>query len=149
MINNMQFTSKEYYKHFDLKTSLCENKILQYEVIHHHRDTQRKYKIKPMILHSCYYNAKHIFAVIIVWETEQKINKEENNDSRKRRVCKFGCGVETTHRKCDTPGFRQRESNSIVTDLRGYTRLELKRQSKRILQSSIYALQSWRANCDC
>ena len=77
-----------------------------------------------------------------------KMNKEENNDSRKRRVCKFGCGVETTYGKCDTPGFRQRESNSIVTDLRGYTRLELKRQSKRILQSSIYALQSWRANCD-
>jgi hypothetical protein len=76
-------------------------------------------------------------------------SKAETPESKKRRVCRFGAGVEDTGNACDTPGFRYRESNVTVRDVRGFLRLELARQSnRRILQSSTYLLQSWRANCD-
>ena len=35
-----------------------------------------------------------------------------------------------------------------MNDIRGFRRIELPRNNRRILQSSIYCLQSWRANCD-
>jgi hypothetical protein len=79
----------------------------------------------------------------------KRVRKEEDPESTKRRVCKVGCGVEENPFKCDTPGFRLRGTHDVVTDIRGYTRLELKRNDdRRLLQSSSYALQSWRANCD-
>ena len=82
-------------------------------------------------------------------KTRKRFPAHEDNISRKRRVCRFGCGVEENPFKCDTPGFKNRAANSIVFDLRGFQRLELKRTNdQRFLQSSSYAVQSWRANCD-
>jgi hypothetical protein len=74
----------------------------------------------------------------------------EDNTSKLRRVCRFGAGTENNYLKCDTNGFRPRDKNCILRDIRGYSRLELARsiQNKRYLTSATYALQSWRANCD-
>jgi hypothetical protein len=86
----------------------------------------------------------------------KKVRKEEDPESTRRRVCKvIGCGVEEENPfKCDTPCFRLRGTThdiGLLTDsIRGFTCLELKRiDDRRLLQSSSYALQSWRAsNCD-
>jgi hypothetical protein len=36
----------------------------------------------------------------------------------------------------------------IIEDLRGFKKLSLKRNHPRLLQTSLYCLQAWRANCD-
>jgi hypothetical protein len=68
--------------------------------------------------------------------------------SKRRRICRCGAGVEIHPGKCDTPGFALRTEPQIIQDPRGFSRLELKRTNKRILQTSAYMMQSWRANCD-
>ena len=74
--------------------------------------------------------------------------KDENPESKRRRVCRGGGGVEKTYGKGDTPGFQLRGIPGICRDLRGFDKIELPRNNNRILQSSIYQCQSWRANCD-
>src|SRR5687767_10497555 len=49
---------------------------------------------------------------------------------------------------CDTPGFPITATPRIVCDLRGFDRLELPRNNRRIVASSRWLLQGWRANCD-
>src|SRR5688500_18528712 len=49
---------------------------------------------------------------------------------------------------CDTPGFPIRVEPTLVRDLRGFDRLELPRNDKRIVASSRWLLQGCRANCD-
>ncbi len=49
---------------------------------------------------------------------------------------------------CDTPGFKLRDKPALVRDLRGFDRLELPRNNRRIVASSKWLLQGWRANCD-
>jgi hypothetical protein len=75
-------------------------------------------------------------------------NSNEDTVSKKRRVCRFGAGVEITPDQCDTPGFPLRDKPQIVKDIRGFRRLETPRTNKRVTQTSAYMLQSWRANCD-
>jgi hypothetical protein len=72
----------------------------------------------------------------------------ETKDSKKRRVCRSGAGIEKTEGKGDTPGFVLREEPKIVKDVRGFNRLELPRKNRRTVQSSLFLLQGWRANCD-
>ena len=72
----------------------------------------------------------------------------ENKESRKRKVCRSGAGVEETPNKCDTPGFPLRTESKLVRDLRGFDRLELPRNNRRIVTTSKPLVQSWRANCD-
>ena len=74
--------------------------------------------------------------------------KGESLASREKRACRAGTGIEITAFMRNTPGFRRREQPEIVNDIRGFRRIELPRNNRRILQSSIYCLQSWRANCD-
>jgi hypothetical protein len=74
--------------------------------------------------------------------------KGESRDTKKRRVCRSGAGIENTPGGADTPGFVLREEAKIVKDVRGFNRLELPRTNKRTVQSSLYLLQGWRANCD-
>ena len=66
----------------------------------------------------------------------------------KRKVCRSGAGVEETPNMCDTPGFPLRIEPKLVRDLRGFDRLELPRNNKRIVTTSKPLVQSWRANCD-
>jgi hypothetical protein len=79
----------------------------------------------------------------------KRTDKTEDKDSKKRRVCRSGAGVEKTIGKADTDGFPLREFPNIVHDLRNFWRLELPRKDKRTNLSSAPMLQSWRANCDC
>jgi len=68
--------------------------------------------------------------------------------SRRRKVCRCGAGVEVTPDLCDTPGFPLRTEPQLVRDLQGFDRLELPRDNTRIVASSRWLLQGWRANCD-
>src|SRR5688572_26840617 len=72
----------------------------------------------------------------------------KSKESRKRKVCKCGAGVEKTPNMCDTPGFLVRVEPELVRDLRGFDRLELPRNDRRIVASSRWLVQGWRANCD-
>src|SRR5687767_3359294 len=49
---------------------------------------------------------------------------------------------------CDTPGFPLRTEPKMVCDLRGFDRLELPRDNDRVVASSRWLIQEWRANCD-
>ena len=81
----------------------------------------------------------------------RKVGQDESAQDKQRRVCRSGCGIERTPGAADTPGFPACPRATIKTDQRG-TRLELPRPSTqkqlRMVQSSIYLCQSWRANCD-
>ena len=72
----------------------------------------------------------------------------ETKESRKREVCRCGAGVEKTPNMCDTPGFLVRVEPELIFDLQGFNRLELPRNDRRIVASSGWLLQGWRANCD-
>ena len=60
----------------------------------------------------------------------------------------MGAGKEATPGKGDTPGFKVRSEPEIVSDPRGFDKLELPRNNERIVQSSLDLMCSWRANCD-
>ena len=47
-----------------------------------------------------------------------------------------------------TPGWKISKNDVIEKDGRGFKKLFLRRNHPRILQSSLFCLQSWRANCD-
>lgn len=65
------------------------------------------------------------------------------------RYCRAGAGEEKSSGKCDTPGFPLQPEDIIEDDGRGFKILNLKRtNSMRFVQSSMYVLQSWRANSD-
>ena len=74
--------------------------------------------------------------------------KSENGESKRRKVCRSGAGVEETPNMCNTPGFPLRIELKLVRDLRGFDRLELPRNNRRIVTTSKPLVQSWRANCD-
>ena len=75
-------------------------------------------------------------------------SETEDSPSKKRRICKIGAGVEQTYNCANTPGFQLQTNADIVKDIRGFRRLELPRNNKRLTQSSTFLVQSWRANCD-
>ena len=66
----------------------------------------------------------------------------------RHKMCKAGAGIERTPGKCDTPGFVLQQESSLVDDVRGFKRIQLPRNHRRITQSSMLMCQSWRANCD-
>ena len=66
----------------------------------------------------------------------------------RKGVCKVGCGKEQNTGKGDTPGFPSRKHDCIEKDHRGITKIFLKRDHPRVNQTSLFALDSWRANCD-
>ena len=74
--------------------------------------------------------------------------ESENKESKRRKVCRCGAGVEETPGMCNTPGFPLRTEPKLVRDLRGFDRLDLPRNHRRIVASSRWLLQGWRANCD-
>ena len=48
----------------------------------------------------------------------------------------------------DTPGFPMTTVPKLVHELQGFDRLELPRNHRRVVASSKWLLQGWRANCD-
>lgn len=65
-----------------------------------------------------------------------------------KRVCKCGAGVEVTAGKGNTPGFPLKEEPQIINDLRGFKRLDMKRNNKWMVQTSLFLAQGWHANSD-
>lgn len=78
----------------------------------------------------------------------KQTKKTETAFERLCRVCRCGAGVEATASKCDTPGFPLRVVPAVMRDLRGFDRVDLPRNNKRITQSSTYLMRGWRGNCD-
>ena len=60
----------------------------------------------------------------------------------------MGAGVEATPGQCDTPGWRARVVASIAPDPRGYDKLELVRNVRRIPQHSAIHTVGRKANGD-
>jgi hypothetical protein len=63
-------------------------------------------------------------------------------------MCRAGAGEEETAGVGDTPGFVLRSEPVIVSDPHGYNQIELSRNHKCVVQSSLDLCQSWRGNCD-
>jgi hypothetical protein len=74
--------------------------------------------------------------------------KRETLQERKRRKCRCGTGIEKNYGKCDTPGFILRDTPVITKDNRGFDRVDMPRNHKRIVQASSFICQGWRGNCD-
>ena len=68
--------------------------------------------------------------------------------SAKCRRCRSGCGFEKTPGAGDTQGWKTQDHVTISTDQRGFKQLNMPRNNERLNQTSLYALQTWRANCD-
>ena len=64
------------------------------------------------------------------------------------RWCNKTCSHEKTPGKGDTAGYKIIQKPEIVSDPRGYHRLELPRNHPRIVQTSMFLLREWRANVD-
>jgi hypothetical protein len=75
-------------------------------------------------------------------------SKKEQVGDPKPRTCRCGAGTERTYGKCDTPGFFENDQPKISKDLRGFDRIDLKRNNKFVVQASTYLIQGWRGNCD-
>ena len=76
--------------------------------------------------------------------------RDINKKNEGKRYCRCGCGLEITKGSANTPGFPHMEENDIVMEKERHIQvLRMKRKgSRRFVQSSTVALQSWRANCD-
>jgi hypothetical protein len=83
-------------------------------------------------------------------KTKEKSDESNENTtkSNKKRKCRVGCGTEIKPLSAITPGWPIQDSDTIDKDARGFKKLCLKRNNSRLTQSSLYCLQSWRANCD-
>ena len=66
----------------------------------------------------------------------------------KKRFCKAGAGQEKDALKGNTPGFELTDVPIIKADHKKTTRLYMPRNHRRVNQSSMDLLQSWRGNCD-
>ena len=62
--------------------------------------------------------------------------------------CKVTNAIETFPGSSCTNGFMLKDNPEVVTDPRGFQRIDLKRNHTTVLQMSIYLLTSWRANVD-
>lgn len=74
--------------------------------------------------------------------------KSETKQEKKRRWCRCGAGIEQNYGKCDTPGFIKRENPTITRDPRGFDRVDMPRNNRRVVQASSFLCQGWRGNCD-
>jgi hypothetical protein len=78
----------------------------------------------------------------------KQYGKKKGDTGYQCRVCRVGAGTEATAGEADTPGFELRDGPAIVSDKRGFQRLEVTRNHDRVVQSSLDMLRSWRGNCD-
>ena len=73
--------------------------------------------------------------------------RRATNQHEHRRECRSGAGFEATKGACDTPGFELRKNAAVVIERRT-KKLQMPRNNRRIVQSSVDLLRSWRGNCD-
>ena len=77
------------------------------------------------------------------------LHRKRNYGIKTKRFCRSGSGNESSPGTYETDGFPLQQDDEIKFDARGYKVLNLKRtNSKRLVQSSMIMLHSWRANCD-
>ena len=80
---------------------------------------------------------------------KQNKSKQENSTANKKcRTCRNGCGKEMHYMKADTPGWKKQDKPTIDNDPRGYRKLNMPRNSRRLNQTALDMLRCWRANCD-
>jgi hypothetical protein len=60
----------------------------------------------------------------------------------------MGCGKEIAPSTSKTPGWSIKNKDEIEKDARGFNKISLRRNNKRLLQTSLYCLQAWHANFD-
>ncbi len=65
-----------------------------------------------------------------------------------KRYCRSGCGKESTEGSASTPGFKLSQKACISREMNGTYKLNLKRNSSRMVQSSLFLTPVWRANND-
>ena len=68
--------------------------------------------------------------------------------NKSKRYCRAGCGQEMTQGSADTPCFPVSDKSVLRREMNGSVKLALRRNSSRMVQTSIKLLQMWRANCD-
>ena len=64
------------------------------------------------------------------------------------QTCRFGAGTEEEAKKGNTPGFIRTEKAYFEIGASGFKRLKMKRNHRRVNQTSEDMLVSWRGNCD-
>ena len=82
---------------------------------------------------------------------EPKRRKPQDDDGPEepnKRMCRAGFGVEIEKNSYRTPGHPLVDNDKFTGDPRGFRQLTLKRNTTRMLQTSMVALDAWRANCD-
>jgi hypothetical protein len=77
-----------------------------------------------------------------------KCSKSKKRKRTEKWVCRAGAGEEETAGVSDTPGFVLWSEPVIVSDPHGYNQIELSRNNKCVVQSSLDLCQSLRGNCD-
>jgi hypothetical protein len=65
-----------------------------------------------------------------------------------KRYCRSGCGKEVSEGSAITPGFKLLHKACISREMNGTYKLNLKRNSSRMVQSSLFLTPLWRANND-
>jgi hypothetical protein len=60
----------------------------------------------------------------------------------------MGCGKEIAPGTSRTPGWKIKNKDKIEKDTRGFNKISLRRNHNKLLQTSLYCLQAWRANWD-
>ena len=73
---------------------------------------------------------------------------DEDSESKRRRTCRAGAGIEATYVLCNTDGFQERDNAKIIFDHRNFFRIDLPRNNKRLLKSSRFLISSNRASGD-
>jgi hypothetical protein len=87
----------------------------------------------------CHFCQLHQCSDYCLRQSSSKISKQR---------CRMGCGEEYPAASGKTPGWEITSKDLIIEVLRGFKKLSLKRNHPRLLQTSLYCLQAWRANCD-
>ena len=82
------------------------------------------------------------------FKNRNKPDKTQAAGSNKCRSCRNGCGYEEHYMKADTPGWKKQDEATIDNDPRGYRKLNMPRNNRRMNQSALDVLRCWRANCD-
>jgi len=60
----------------------------------------------------------------------------------------MGCGKEIAPGTSRTPGWKIKNKDEIEKDTQGFNKISLRQNHNKLLQTSLYCLQAWHANCD-
>ena len=73
---------------------------------------------------------------------------QKSTTAKELRWCNKTCSHEKTSGQGDTSGYKIINKPVIIRDPRGYNKLELPRNHPRVIQTSMFLVQGWRANVD-